>query len=164
MGPIETYHHCLELLKRHKKIVWERCWRYSDGDFELCRDLVQEVTINIFLHRDTLRPGVSEKEELAWLVLLTRRTLHDLHRKKGGDPERLAAVLEELNSDDSRQSAREQAQEIIDALPERDRIIMQKRFEGYSIEEIADQLHTTPSNLSHRIQRIIKNLKQKFNP
>ena len=76
MGPIDTYQHFLQLLQRHRAIMWERCWRYSDGDFDRCRDLVQEVTLHLCLHRDDLRPDVSENEEREWLVLLTRRTLY----------------------------------------------------------------------------------------
>lgn len=164
MGPIDTYQHFLELLERHRGIVWERCWRYSDGDFDRCRDLVQEVTLHLCLHRGDLRPDVSENEEREWLTLLTRRTLHNLHRRKGGDPRRLATALGELSGDDPRQPARELAQEMIGTLPEDDRWIMQQRFDGYSNEEIATALGTTPSNISHRIQRITKTLKQRFNP
>ena len=63
-------------------MVWRLCWVRARGDYERCRDLVQEVSIALWLHLDKLRPGVSLQEEKAWVRWQTRTTLDHLHRSQ----------------------------------------------------------------------------------
>ena len=70
-----------ELLQRHRKMVWGLCWKQAHGHYERCCDLVQEVSIALWLHFDDLRPDASPREERAWVRWWTRSVL-DLQRRK----------------------------------------------------------------------------------
>lgn len=63
-------------------MVWRGCWVRARGNYERCRDLVQEVSIALWLHLDQLRTDVSPKEEQAWVWWMTRTTLDHLHRSQ----------------------------------------------------------------------------------
>ena len=54
-----------ELLKRHRPMVWRMCWISAHGNYERCRDLVQEVSIALWRHFGQLRPDATLQEERA---------------------------------------------------------------------------------------------------
>ena len=164
MGEEDTYQKYLELVALHRRMVWTLCWNYAKSDSDRCRDYVQAVSLALFRSIGSLRQGASPGEQREWVSLVTRRTLRDLHRRKRPNTQWLCEALEELSGEDPRKEARQQAWEMIETLPEADRTIMQMRFEGYSNEEIAQLRGTTASNVSHRIRRIVKTLKKRYNP
>ena len=69
-----------ELLRRHRPLVWRLCWVRAHGDYELCRDLVQEVTLSLWEHYGRLRPHATALQERAWVLWHTRTVLDHLHR------------------------------------------------------------------------------------
>ncbi|MBR4739425.1 MAG: sigma-70 family RNA polymerase sigma factor, partial [Bacteroidales bacterium] len=48
-----------ELLRRHRTLVWTLCWARARGDYECCRDLVQEVSLSLWEHYGRLRPNAT---------------------------------------------------------------------------------------------------------
>ena len=62
-----------ELLQRHHAMVWRMCWVAARGDRARCNDLVQEVSIVLWLRMDALRADASageaqQKEEIEHLM------------------------------------------------------------------------------------------------
>ena len=56
-----------ELLQRHHAMVWRMCWVAARGDRARCNDLVQEVSIVLWLRMDALRADASPGEERSWV-------------------------------------------------------------------------------------------------
>ena len=52
------------VVRRHARLIRRVCLLRSGGDMRLCEELEQEVSIGLWLHLDSYRPG---KEEAAWV-------------------------------------------------------------------------------------------------
>lgn len=147
------------MLKRHRTLVWRLCWHYAGGDWERCRDLVQEVAIDLWEYYGSLRAGAHPLEERTWVVLHTRRTLHHLHRRKAPQYQPLTpGMTDSLVADDG--SEREAAEELTASLQEPDSTIVRLRLEGYSAAEIAARTGLGPNAVYQRLHRIVKRLRE----
>ena len=62
-------------------MVWALCWKSARGNRSRCKDLLQEVSITLWIHFDELRPDAVLQEEKAWVRWWTRSVL-DLQRRK----------------------------------------------------------------------------------
>lgn len=144
-----------ELLNRHRPMVWRMCWVSSRGDFERCRDLVQEVSIVIWLHFDKLRPGASLREEKAWVRLLIRRTLD--HQNRGQRPPMVAmtdAMAESIPNVDGSPSE-EDIEELMATLNPEEQQLMRLHIEGYRADEIADVMGLNRDAVYQRMHRAL---------
>lgn len=147
-----------DLLVRHRSRVWSLCWRYAGGDWERCRDLVQEVVVDLWEHFGTLRPGAKKREERAWVTLNTRRTLHHLHRGQHPVYQPLTPEVTATLVDSG--SAENEAADLVAALPEPDATIVRLRLEGYSAAEIAEQIGMGRDAVYQRLHRVVKRLRE----
>ena len=94
-----------ELLRRHRATVWRMCWLKARGDWERCRDLVQEVSVALWMHFEELRPGVTPAEERAWVRWVTRSTLDHQTRKRRVETLPLTPMHEESIAAEDGQAA-----------------------------------------------------------
>ena len=147
-----------DLLVRHRSRVWSLCWRYAGGDWERCRDLVQEVVADLWEHFGTLRPGAKKREERAWVTLNTRRTLNHLYR--GQHPVYQPLTPEVTSSLVDSGSVESEAADLVAALPEPDATIVRLRLEGYSAAEIAEQIGMGRDAVYQRLHRVVKRLRE----
>ena len=129
-----------ELLKRHLPMVWRGCWVRARGNYERCRDLVQEVSIALWLHLDQLRTDVSPKEEKAWVWWMTRTTLDHLHRSQRPPMVALTEVMAETIPDADNSAVEEDIEELMAALSPEEQQLMRLHIEGYRADEIAETL------------------------
>ncbi len=74
------------LVGRHRGLIRKLCWWRASGDEVLCDDLVQECYLAIWLHFDSLRPGIAKLQEAAWVVWQCRSVFSHGERKNGLDP------------------------------------------------------------------------------
>ena len=51
---MKSQHSYTDLLYRHRSLVWTLCWARAHGDYEYCRDLVQEVSLSLWEHYGSL--------------------------------------------------------------------------------------------------------------
>ena len=141
-----------ELLRRHRKMIWRMCWLRSRGDYERCRDLVQEVSIAIWLHFNQLHPEASLHEERSWVRWLTRTTLDHLHRNQR--PPMLAlteAMVETIGNTDN---PSEDVESILSTLTVDERKMMQLHLDGYRADEIAEVLGLSRNVVYQRMHRV----------
>ena len=129
-----------DLLQRHFPMVWHLCWVRARGDYERCRDLVQEVSIALWLHLDGLRQGVSAKEEKAWVRWLTRTTLDHLHRSQRPPMLALTDAMAETLPDADNTAVAEDIEELMAALSPEEQQLMRLHIEGYRADEIAEAM------------------------
>ena len=141
-------------------MVWRKCWVRARGNYERCRDLVQEVSIALWLHLDGLRQGVSAKEEKAWVRWLTRTTLDHLHRSQRPPMLALTDAMAETLSDADNATVAEDIEELMAALsPEEQQLmrlqLMRLHIEGYRADEIAEAMGLRREAVYQRMHRAV---------
>ncbi len=150
-----------ELLLRHRQRVWSMCWRYADGSWEHCRDLVQEVSVELWQHYGSLRPGAHRLQEIAWVRLHTRRVLNHLHRGLRNSYVPLTTDAAECIVDEP-DASRECVDDLIASLGDTDREIVRLRLEGYDAAEIAERVGLGRNAVYQRLHRVVKFLRGKY--
>lgn len=144
-----------ELLRRHRPLIWTLCWARAHGDYERCRDLVQEVSLSLWEHYGRLRPKATALQERAWVLWHTRTVLDHLHRRPSPTLVPLPATLpaaEDGNTD--------QVDDLLASLGEDDRRLVQMRLDGYDADEIGRALGIKRDAVYQRLHRIIERLKK----
>ena len=151
--------HYTDLILRHKKLIWNLCRRYARLDADRCRDLVQEVSVGLWEYYGRSKPPSGLVHEMRWVVRNTNTLLRNMHRARQPEMvyvERWMAESIAAEGDDPR----DLVHDLMDALSEDDRQILQMRFDGYIAEEIGDKLGLSREAVYQRINRIIKKLKK----
>lgn len=148
-----------ELLRRHRPLVWTLCWSYARGDYERCRDLVQEVSLSLWEHYGRLRPAATPLEQRAWVLWHTRTVLNHLHRRNTLRTVPLNDSLADTLTEEQQNPA-ETLDEIMAALGSDDRKLVQLRLEGYNGQEIAERTGLSRDAVYQRLHRIIERLRK----
>ena len=136
-------------------MVWRGCWVRARGNYERCRDLVQEVSIALWLHLDQLRTDVSPKEEKAWVWWMTRTTLDHLHRSQRPPMVALTEVMAETIPDADNSAVEEDIEELMAALSPEEQQLMRLHIEGYRADEIAETLGLRRDTVYQRMHRAL---------
>lgn len=144
-----------ELLRRHRPLVWTLCWTRARGDYERCRDLVQEVSLSLWEHYGSLRPNATALQERAWVFWHTRTVLDHLHRHPSPTLVPLPAEMPASEED-----SREALAELLDSLGEEDQRLVRMRLDGYEAEEIGRALGINRNAVYQRLHRIIERLRK----
>ena len=149
-----------ELLQRHLSMVWRLCWVRARGNYERCRDLVQEVSIALWLHLDQLRTDVSPKEEKAWVWWMTRTTLNHLHRSQRPPMVALTEVMAETIPDAENSAVDEDIEELMAALSPEEQELVRLHIEGYRADEIAETLGLRRDTVYQRMHRAVDKMRR----
>lgn len=146
------------LLQRHRSMVWRMCWISARGDFERCRDLVQEVSIALWLHFDKLRPGTSPHEEKAWVRWLTRTTLD--HQCRHQRPPMLALTNAMAESIPENGSMAEDIEDLMAVLSSEEQQLLRLHIEGYRADEIAQTMGLNRDAVYQRLHRAVGKMRR----
>ena len=144
-----------ELLRRHRPLVWTLCWARAHGDYERCRDLVQEVSLSLWEHYGRLRPDAGLLQERAWVFWHARSVLDHLHRR----PTPILVALPD-NMAAPEDDSRELLDELLATLSDDDRLLVTLRLEGYDAAEIARRMNIGRDAVYQRLHRIIERLRK----
>lgn len=147
------------LILRHKKLIWHLCRRYARRDADRCCDLVQEVSVALWEYYGRRKPGSGLVAERRWVALNTNTLLRNMHRAGRATETPVDNWQESAIADDC-DHARDLVQDLMAALPDDDRKLLQLRLDGYSGSEIGEQMGLSRDAVYQRINRIIKKLKQ----
>ena len=146
------------LLSRHRPMLWRMCWRRSGRDTECCKDLMQEVSIDLWNHLDKLRPEASPQQERAWVGWRARSTFFRIGRSKRPPTEPLTDHIANSLKDDS-QSHANIIDSYIASLSDNDQQLMQLYLEGYNADEIGQKIGTSRDAVYQRMHRAIKKMR-----
>lgn len=148
-----------KLLRRHRLMVWRMCWMSAKGNWARCNDLVQEVSIAMWLHFDTLRADATPGEERSWVYWQCRSSL-DLQRRLQGPLQQplTALVVETLAADDSVQE-KEEIEHLMAVLSPDDQRLVRLHLEGYRADEIAETLGLTRDAVYQRWHRALQKMR-----
>lgn len=144
-----------DLLRRHRPLVWTLCWTRAHGDYERCRDLVQEVSLSLWEHFGRLRPNAGPLQERAWVLWHTRTVLNHLHRRPSPT---LVPLRDDVAAEED--DSQEQLDDLLAPFSDSDRQLVQLRLEGYEAAEIAQQLNISRDAVYQRLHRIIERLQK----
>lgn len=143
-----------ELLQRYRGLLFTLCSRFRHRGLEV-DDLIQEATIALWRNRERLLAlGSLQQAALTWKI--ARNAVIDALRRYE-DMEGLPEGFDEKAED---KNLMHELHEQIAQLEEPDRSIVNLQLEGYSYEEIGQQLGMTEKNVSVRLVRVKERLRK----
>lgn len=149
-----------ELLKRHRPMVWRMCWISARGNYERCRDLVQEVSIALWRHFGQLRPDATLQEERAWVRWQTRSVLDFQRRMQRPTPLPLTPGMADLQAADDILEQQEELEELMSTLNDDERRMLQLQLEGYRADEIAEAMGLKRDAVYQRLHRVVGKMRR----
>ena len=154
----QRYEDYKSFVRRHQESVWRVCYDFAHGDISRCEDMVQEVWIMLWLKFDTMTSR-SEWQQRVWVRRVTRSVLVDLYRREHPPLEPITTETEETVAAESRDVA-ERIDDLFSALNPDEQRLMRMRLDGYSAEEIADELEIEANAVYQRVNRIMNKLRK----
>ena len=149
-----------ELLKRHRPMVWRMCWISAHGNYERCRDLVQEVSIALWRHFGQLRPDATLQEERAWVRWQTRSVLDFQRRMQRPTPLPLTPGMADLQVADDILEQHEELEELMSTLNDDERRMLRLQLEGYRADEIAEAMGLKRDAVYQRLHRVVGKMRR----
>ena len=159
MGKEERYR---QLLLMHRKVIWAVCYFYAHGEKKLVEDLVQEVSVALFMQIDDLNPDATVLQERKWVRWRSRAVIKKVLPK-------LQSGFRELNEEVtlpivlSQYADSDLMEDIMSHLTVDERELLQFEIDGYSPADIADKMGIKVSAYYQRKHRIIVKLKDTYN-
>lgn len=147
------------MLMRHHTLLWRMCWHHAHGDRDRCCDLMQEVSIALWLNFDKLRLGSTPRQEKAWVRWQARSVFYQIDRRQ-----RLSAVplddvvAENLVADDPA-NRMEVLDHLLSVLDPDERGMMTLYLEGYRGDEIGERLNLSRDAVYQRIHRAMQKVR-----
>ena len=143
-----------ELLHRYRGLIFTLCSRFKHRGLEV-DDLIQEASIALWRNREKLFSlGSVQQAALTWKI--ARNAIIDALRRV----EETDVLPEGHDIADDDRSLLHELREQIGRLEEPDRSIVRMQLEGYSYEEIGNQLEMTEKNVSVRLVRAKEKLRK----
>lgn len=159
------------LIRRYHNMVYFTCIKKLYNP-DIAREATQEVFIKVWKNINTCADGTYF---VSWLMTIARNHCIDILRKEKNRKEREISIETFENSDNmfpntSEHSSTDKSIEyeylniLVEQLPEPQRIVFQKRLEGWSVQEIADELNcplgTVLSRFSLAKRKIYEQMKK----
>lgn len=159
------------LIKRYYNMVYFTCIKKLYNP-DIAREATQEVFIKVWKSINTCADGTYF---ISWIMTIARNHCIDILRKEKNRKEREISIETFENSDNISPNASDSSiidksieyeylNILVEQLPESQRIVFQKRLEGWSVQEIADELNcplgTVLSRFSLAKRKIYEQMKK----
>ena len=141
-------------------MVWRMCWISAHGNYERCRDLVQEVSIALWRHFDQLRPDATLQEERAWVRWQTRSVLDFQRRMQRPAPLPLTPGMADMQAADDILEQQEELEELMSTLNDDERRMLRLQLEGYRADEIAEAMGLKRDAVYQRLHRVVGKMRR----
>ena len=136
-------------------MVWALCWKSARGNRSRCKDLLQEVSITLWIHFDELRPDAVLQEEKAWVRWWTRSVLDLQRRKERPSLLPLTAMVADTVAADDLLVQKEEMEHLMAALSPAEQELVRLHIEGYRPKEIASILGLSREVVYQRMHRAV---------
>jgi RNA polymerase sigma-70 factor (family 1) len=154
------------------QLYGKRLYHFSLGYLKSkpeAEEVVQEVFMKIWHNRTSLNPELSFN---AYLFKIAYRQIAEKFRKISLEKKYLHDIAsetlvfsEEMDERTNYQSLLGLVEKLIDRLPPRQKeILVLRRIEGLSVNDIAQRLEIAPKTVEHHITEAIKNVKSGLDP
>ena len=147
------------LMLRHKTLIRRLCWWHSGGEEHLCADLMQEVAIALWHYRHTLRPDATPQQERLWVKYHCRSVFSHRRRRRTIETETLG---EQHDAAEPVDGLRETIEDLAADLNPHEHELLELLLGGYSVAEIAEQMHIKAASVSQLRQRIVIKMRETY--
>lgn len=135
MEPSEQFD---QMMERHKRLIRRLCVRYSEGDEQLCRDLMQEAVAGMWLRYSEREGRMWSGAQGAWVYW---QTMHFVtHAVRDWHLREREALQPEADDDEVQESRESLIDELAAELQGRERQLLELMRQGYRYEEIAERM------------------------
>lgn len=148
------------LLMRHCNMLWRMCRRHAHGDYARCCDLMQEVSIALWLNYDKLYPGVTLHQERAWVYWQARSVFDQVRRRRQLSAEPLTDTLADQFADEDTLRRQELLDDMLSALDPEERCLVDLYLKGYRGDEIGRQMGLSRNAVYQRMHRAVQKMKR----
>ena len=153
------------LIVRYKYLIERLCLRYSSGDVNRCSELRQDCYISLWRYLPSLRENASSFAEKAWVVLHCRSVFSHLsYRRQDPQFHPINSDFPDITTQDDNSHVRDTLDALAANLTPYERHALSLIAEGYTAEELAQELgikHRSAVMLRHRIvEKLKQNAKQ----
>lgn len=143
------------MLSRHRHVIWAMCRDHAHGRWDDCCDLVQEVSLRLWLEFDRLRPGATPKEEREWVRWVARKVFYLEGRKRRLSTQPLGSEAAAVPASDEEMRLRESVEEMMASLSPEEQRLLRLKMEGYNADEIASVMGLKRDAVYQRMHRIV---------
>ena len=143
------------MLGRHRHVIWAMCRDHAHGQWDDCCDLVQEVSLRLWLEFDRLRPGATPKEEREWVRWVARKVFYLEGRKRRLSTQPLGSEAAAVPASDEEMRLRESVEEMMASLSPEEQRLLRLKMEGYNADEIASVMGLKRDAVYQRMHRIV---------
>lgn len=149
----------LRLEERHRNFIRKLCWKRAHGDREQFLQLVQEVYVDLY---DALcTQEISRAREVAWIFWRCRGVFTAYRRSRDARFLPLdEALAYNMAEDNSAVLISDTLDDLSADLNERQREILSLYRQGYSMEEIASELHIKPASVGKALRRMTEKMRK----
>ncbi len=131
------------------------------GDLHLAEDVVQDSLVKALA---SARKPAKEEDTVAWFYRILRRSIIDLYRRRDASKRALERFQQELSDSPTASEERLLCQcfkRLLPSVPEQYRQLLQRiDLDGSELSEVASELGLTKNNLTVRLHRARKHLRE----
>lgn len=142
------------MLSRHRHVIWAMCRDHAHGRWDDCCDLVQEVSLRLWIEYDKLRPDATPKEEREWVRWVARKVFYLEGRKRRLPTLSLDSEAAAVPASDEEMRLRESVEEMMASLSPEEQRLLRLKMEGYNADEIASVMGLKRDAVYQRMHRI----------
>ena len=156
----DQHHKYTSLLERQREMLWYMCWKRTNGNYDRCQDLLQEVSIQLWENLGKLRPNSTLWQERAWVRWQARSVFYQAGRRRtlntvaAGDD-----IISDLACDDEARHRKELLDNLISTLTPDDQRMMRLYLDGYCGEEIGTDMGLNRDAVYQRMHRAIRKMR-----
>ena len=151
------------MLLRNKAMLWHICSDFNLGTTWSTEDCMQEVIYILWRDFSQFEGRSSER---TWvyrvatnaMLMLKRKQLHNLTCESIEDVDKNIST----SDDDLGSESLQQLNQLIEALPDKECMMIRAHLDGFSYKEIADMTGSTVGAVAMRIARTKRKLKQLY--
>lgn len=148
-----TARYC-ELIRRHERMLRWLCLRHAHGDAGRADDYFQEVALSLWEQLPVILPDISPQQERSYIKEAAHLVLSHCSRKKQIDLQKLQIEMT-LAFDRHGDENEQLLNNLMDALPKDDYLIVKYYRAGFTAPDIAHILGLKPNTVSQRLHRAI---------
>lgn len=148
-------HPFLDLLDQHRRAIDKLCRKFARGNEMDYEDLRQEAIVNLWIGWKKYRPLC---RSVTWVWRIVLNTCISWQRRNSRHQICDNILCVDYPEDSTGASMRQELSELIALLPEKDQRLIELYLDGWKLQEIAQMLSTTETNIQTRIYRIKKQI------
>ena len=153
-------HPFLALLNQHLRAIDKLCGLFARGNKMDFEDLRQDAIINLWIGWKKYKPLC---QSVTWVWRIVLNTCISWQRRNRRYQSGNIIPYADYSNDSTDTYLHQELSELIALLPEKDQKLIALYLDGWKLQEIAQMLSTTETNIQTRIYRIKKQIKKLSN-